>query len=195
MEKVNRQVGALEEQTRQEVARIRERAEARVAQAEGKAEDRRRTLLQQAAEQLGPLQQELFRGGELGKALAVAVQIQALRGRAQDVLPDPGNLLGTAQVGKTFHFRVVGATEGPLWGTDVYTADSHLASAAVHAGALGDGEEGVVRVSVVDMSAGPVRGSLRNGVQSMDWGPYPVGFRVARAEPRADTPDASPEEP
>jgi hypothetical protein len=194
VEKLNRQLAKIQEQTEHEAARIRERAEAKVAEAERKAEDRRGALLQQATEQLEPLQKELFREGDLARALAVAVQIQALRGRAQNVLPDPGTLLGGAQVGKTYHFRVTGATEGPVWGTDVYTADSHLASAAVHAGAVAADEEAVVRVSVVDMSGMPARGSRRNGVPSMDWGPYPVGYRVARAEPRAEGRDAAPEE-
>ena len=39
-----------------------------------------------------------------------------------------------SNVGASFYFRVTGATEGPLWGTDVYTGDSALAAAAVHAG-------------------------------------------------------------
>ncbi len=37
-------------------------------------------------------------------------------------------------VGATFYFRVRGAIEGMLWGTDIYTGDSSLAVAAVHAG-------------------------------------------------------------
>jgi hypothetical protein len=153
-----------------------------VVEVENKAENRRRALLQEAVEQLEPLQKQSFRAGELGKALATLVQIQTLRGQAQNILPDPGILLGFAHVGKTYHFRVTGSNQGALWGTDIYTADSRLATAAVHAGALEPGEEGVVRVSVVDMSAVPVRGSVRNQVMSMDWGPYAIGYRVARAE-------------
>jgi hypothetical protein len=164
------------------VARIRERAESEVAEAEGKAERRNRALLREAAEELERTQRDLFRAGELGKALATLVQIQALRGRYLNIMPDPGTLLDHQEVGKTYRFRLTGAEEGPVWGTDVYTSDSHLATAAVHAGALAVGEEGVVRVSVVDMSRLPVHGSERNGVLSMDWGPYPVGFRVERAD-------------
>jgi hypothetical protein len=195
VQEVRQKVGKIQEQIQEEVTHIREVAEAQVGVAETKAESRCRALLEQAMEQLEPLQKDLLREGELGKALAVAVQIQALRGQAQDVLPDPGNLLGSAQIGKTSHFRVIGATDGPVWGTDVYTADSHLASAAVHAGAVEAGEEGVVRVSIVDMSAVPVHGSLHNGVQSMDWGPYAVGYRVKRAELPLDTSTAPLEEP
>jgi hypothetical protein len=182
VDRVSQELRALQDKTAAEVARIREQAEAQVAEAESKAEKRRRALLLEAAEQLEPLQKELFRAGELGKALATAVQILALRGRAQDILPDPGTLQRYAQVGKSFHFLVAGETQGAVWGTDVYTADSHLGSAAVHAGVLDPGEEGAVRVSIVDMTGIAVRGSARNGVKSMDWGPYPVGYRVTRAE-------------
>jgi hypothetical protein len=65
--------------------------------------------------------------------------------------------------------------------TDIYTADSFLATAAVHAGALEAGEEVVVRVSVVNMADVAVKGSFRNGVMTRDWGPYPIGYRVTRA--------------
>ena len=68
-----------------------------------------------------------------------------------------------------------------MWGTDLYTADSYLATAAVHAGAVEVGEEAVVRVSLVNMANVPVKGSLRHGVMTGDWGPYPVGYRVTRA--------------
>jgi hypothetical protein len=37
-------------------------------------------------------------------------------------------------VGATYYFRVAGEAAGPLWGTDVYTGDSAIAVAAVHAG-------------------------------------------------------------
>jgi hypothetical protein len=162
VDKINREITRVEVQTQEEVTRIRQQAEGQVVEVENKAENRRRALLQQAVEQLEPLQKQFFRAGELGKALATLVQIQTLRGQAQNILPDPGNLLGFAHVGKTYHFRVTGSNQGPLWGTDIYTADSCLAAAAVHAGALKPGEEAVVRVSVVDMSAVPVRGQFCN---------------------------------
>src|SRR5262249_31074425 len=62
-----------------------------------------------------------------------------------DVLPDPGNMTAHRQdLGKTFYFRVTGTTGAgsafseadvaAVWGTDVYTHDSSIAVAAVHAG-------------------------------------------------------------
>jgi hypothetical protein len=81
-------------------------------------------------------------------------------------------------VGATFYFRVVGATEGPLWGTDVYTGDSSLAIASVHAGLVKPGETAIVRVAAV---APPPKfaGSVRNGVTSHDFGRYGSAFTLA----------------
>jgi len=59
-----------------------------------------------------------------------------------NVLPDPGTLLRFQETGKTLYFEVVGSGQGTVWGSDFYTADSHLATAAVHAGALEQGEQG-----------------------------------------------------
>jgi hypothetical protein len=86
-----------------------------------------------------------------------------------------------SDAGRALLFEVTGRTDGMLWGTDVYTADSDLGTAAVHAGALGDGERGVVRVTVVDGANVDFEGSDRHGVWSESFGEYPVGFRVARA--------------
>ena len=38
---------------------------------------------------------------------------------------------------------------GTVWGSDVYTDDSTLAAAAVHAGAVGAGETGLVKVTIL----------------------------------------------
>jgi hypothetical protein len=51
-------------------------------------------------------------------------------------------------VGATYYFRVQGADEGSLWGTDTYTGDSSLAAAAVHAGLVKAGETGIIKVTV-----------------------------------------------
>jgi hypothetical protein len=180
VERVNDQIATFQEQTEAAKQQVRDQAEQQVAEIEGKADSRRRVLFEQAIEQLQPLQKELFRTGDLASALAVFLQIRSRRTRAENIQPDPGNLTQFQQVGKTFLFRVMGRSDGPVWGSDVYTADSFLATAAVHAGALEAGEEAGVRVSIVNMADVPVKGSLRNGVMSRDWGPYPVGYRVTR---------------
>ncbi len=93
---------------------------------------------------------------------------------------DPGNLVNFQnQVGKTFAFRLTGAMNGSVWGTDVYTADSNVASAAVHAGALKVGQTKVVKVKIVPSPQG-FHSSSRNGVTSSAYGNYPAAYQVLR---------------
>ena len=58
--------------------------------------------------------------------------------------------------------------DGDVFGSNPYTLDSHLATAAVHAGLVKPGETKVVRVEIM---LAPPRfvGSDRNGVTSLDW--------------------------
>jgi hypothetical protein len=82
------------------------------------------------------------------------------------------------RVGESFYFQVTGSEFGPLWGTDVYTSDSSLGVACVHAGLLKPGEAGAVRVSIVAPPA-VFRGSTRHGVTSQDWKtPWSGAYRV-----------------
>ena len=114
------------------------------------------------------------RRGKLSRA-----QIRALLDRGFLAAEAPANLLDLAQpVGSTYYFRVSGASEGPLWGTDVYTGDSALGVAAVHAGLVKPGESVVVRVESV---APPLQfpGCVRNGVTSDDFGRYGSAYRLA----------------
>jgi hypothetical protein len=57
-------------------------------------------------------------------------------------------------------------------GTDVYTADSGVCAAAVHAGALKLGQPGVVTL-VFGGAAASFRGSERNGVTTSSYGAWP----------------------
>ncbi len=95
-----------------------------------------------------------------------------------NVEPDPGSLSGVrAEVGKTFAYRVTGRAEGFIWGTGVYTTDSMLAVAAVHAGAIKVGETGVVRVTIV--APPPIfAGSTQHGISSSPYGPYAGAYQV-----------------
>jgi Ni/Co efflux regulator RcnB len=110
------------------------------------------------------------------------------RGRDRDrgdgrvfVLPDPGVLTGfRGQNGQTLYFEVTGSqSAGAVWGTDLYTDDSSLAAAAVHAGALADGQTGVVKVTILPGAAG-YRATCRNGVESGNWGGWVGSYRIER---------------
>lgn len=95
-------------------------------------------------------------------------------------LADPGTLGGYQQpqhIGKTYVFRVTGATSGSVWGTEVYTLDSSLAAAAVHMGVLKVGQTGNVKVTILGPSVGFV-GSTRNGITSSNYTNYPGAYRI-----------------
>lgn len=76
------------------------------------------------------------------------------------------------------------AAGGSVWGTDVYTSDSSLAAAAVHAGVLPNGAKGTVIVEVLP-GMGSYSGSARNGVYSQNWGGYGLGFRFLSSHGQA----------
>jgi hypothetical protein len=94
--------------------------------------------------------------------------------------PDPGSLTAfNGKIGETFHFRVTGATNASIWGTDVYTTDSQLATVAVHAGVLKAGQTGVVKVTIL-ASPQAFTGSSRNDVTSNPYGPYTAAYKVRK---------------
>ena len=92
----------------------------------------------------------------------------------------PTNMLGLCDtVGATYYFRVRGEAEGPLWGTDIFTGDSALSVAAVHAGLVKAGESAVIKVAVVAPLT-QYRGSVQRGVTSHDFGRYGSAYRLAQ---------------
>jgi hypothetical protein len=98
-----------------------------------------------------------------------------------DALLDPGTLTGhRADLGKSLVFEVTGSATGSVWGTDVYTDDSDLATAAVHAGALAVGQKGRVKVTILP-GQDSYTSSMRHGVSSSSWGSWTGSFRVEPA--------------
>ena len=96
---------------------------------------------------------------------------------ASDAPPTMIDLCG--DIGATYYFRVTGAIEGQVWGTDLYTGDSALAVAAVHAGAVKPGQQGIIKVTVLNPPK-QFRGSTRNGVISNDFGRYGMAYKLVR---------------
>ncbi len=92
----------------------------------------------------------------------------------------PGNLSAYQQQwGKELAFTVTGFTSTPganpsLWGTDIYTLDSNLAAAVVHAGLAKPGETVTIRVRIIQPPPQFVS-SFRNNVNSTAYGAYPAG--------------------
>lgn len=161
---------------------IRTRAERACAEIEETAEEQIRARQLELLRHLKPLQDQNAGEGKLDEALAIRDHIRTLKAQLLQARPDPGSLgEDLPEVGIDIFYELIGSIDGAVWGTDFYTADSHLASVAVHAGVLREGESGVVRVKSVDTSNIRFVGTERNGVRSMPFATWPTGFQVARA--------------
>ena len=99
----------------------------------------------------------------------------------KDVRPNPGNLAEYRdKTYQSFYFQVTGTSSGTVWGSgSIYTDDSQLATAAVHAGVLKDGEAGVVRVTVLP-GYDHYDGATSNGVTSQSYAQWQGSYRVDR---------------
>lgn len=67
-----------------------------------------------------------------------------------------------------------------LYGTDIYTSDSYICLAAMHAGLI-NVNGGAVQV-IIEKGRPAYRGSLRNQIQSRDYGKYEGSFRLVPAK-------------
>lgn len=97
------------------------------------------------------------------------------------------------QLGSQFELEVTGNSSGAVWGSDVYTDDSDLGAAAVHAGLLKPGETGTLIVTIVKSPSKHV-GSSRNGVASRDYGTFGGSFMLHRPVQAARRPNTTAEE-
>ncbi len=111
---------------------------------------------------------------ESTKTLVFADMVRVVK---RITLTDAAGALGTRR-----EFRLRGRRDGLVYGTNPYTLDSCLATAAVHAGVLREGQPGVVRVEIVPSPPG-FAGSSRHGVSSESWeeAPKDGAFRILDA--------------
>jgi hypothetical protein len=77
-----------------------------------------------------------------------------------------------------------GGTPGRIWGTETYTADSSICTAAVHAGLISVADGGTVAIEV---TAGQesYEGTEANGVLSSTYGSFGLSFTFAADQPEA----------
>ena len=81
-------------------------------------------------------------------------------------------------VGATYYFRVTGESAGPLWGTEVYTGDSAIAVAAVHAGVVKAGAASIVKITV-EKPLPRYAASTQHGVTSHEFGQFGTAYRIS----------------
>ena len=71
---------------------------------------------------------------------------------------------------------------GDIWGSETYTDDTHICTAAYHAGALTRGRGGTATLQLTG-SQESFPAATRNGLESRDWGPYEGSFRFVEYRP------------
>jgi hypothetical protein len=82
----------------------------------------------------------------------------------------------SGQINRRVAFRCpADGTPNWVWGTDIYTADSSVCTAAVHAGKITLAQGGVVTFQMRPGQAEYV-GSTRNGITSEDWDEWDGSF-------------------
>lgn len=97
-------------------------------------------------------------------------------------MPRTGNMESFKDmIGKTFSLTLTGSSSGKIWGSDIYTYDSDLATAAVHAGSLKEGETGTILITMLP-GQDSYSASTRNGVASKDYGSWHASYRIVRLE-------------
>ena len=80
--------------------------------------------------------------------------------------------------GKTYKFKCPSSgKESAVWGTDIYTLDSSICNAAVHAGKLTKASGGSVTIELRPGESS-YKGSTRNGIKTNDYGKYGQSFVV-----------------
>jgi hypothetical protein len=80
--------------------------------------------------------------------------------------------------GKTLKFKCPAhGTDGNVWGTDTYTADSSICNAAVHAGKFSRESGGSVEIEMRPGESS-YQGTTRNGIKTNEYGPYGRSFVI-----------------
>jgi hypothetical protein len=98
----------------------------------------------------------------------------------------------SANIGKqyTFYFPPNGTISSRVWGTDIYTYDCSIATAAVHAGYFTAQQGGTVTIEIRPGQSS-YKGSIRNGVTSKDWGPFGGSFVFIKGTPNNNDPSGN----
>ncbi|PAA76877.1 hypothetical protein BOX15_Mlig023956g1, partial [Macrostomum lignano] len=97
--------------------------------------------------------------------------------RCKRVRSTPSSLSSyKSKVGQCFEFRVTGRLRGNVWGSGIYTADSSLSKAAVHAGIVRNGQTKYIRVRVL-RGRSSYRSTRRNGVKTRRYGRYRLSYK------------------
>ena len=163
-----------------------------IAEIKKTAENQTKAANDQFRAQLEKLQTAYTKDGKLDEAVAIRDYLRRGGSQATNIKPqrDPGTLSNyRSEVGRVMYFQIIGSNQGTIYGTDVYTHDSRLDTAAVHAGVVKLGEEAIVKVTILPGQSG-FKAAGRNGVSSMSWSG--TGYECFKVELATATDPAPP---
>jgi len=128
--------------------------------------------------ELKDLAARLDQTGNVHEAQAVRDYMQKLT-PAPQAQADPGTLVNFRdRVGQTFVFEIIGQAGSTIWGDGVYTDDSAIAVAAVHAGIVRVGERAQVQVRILPGQRS-YEAATRNGVQSSPYANWEGSYSIS----------------
>jgi hypothetical protein len=143
-----------------------------------KAEEDLKASRKKLLDSLQALEASFTKEAKLAQAQAVRQLLKDLKEGPVKAQADPGTLSNfRGQQGKAFYFEVTGGNGGSVWGTDIYTDDSTLATAAVHAGVLQVGQKAVIKVTVLPGEMNYL-GTMRNGITTANWGAWQGSYKI-----------------
>lgn len=164
--------------------KLLEELEKDVKAIEAKARKEALGRMEKAVKQLQDLHDASTKAAKKDEAATIAGLIKQLKEEmvvsslGVKVLEDPGNLTGyRGKNEEVFYFKVTGTTDGEVWGSGVYTDDSKLATAAVHAGLVKSGETAIIKVTILAGEAS-YTGSTANDVTTSGYEQWDGSFKV-----------------
>ena len=79
--------------------------------------------------------------------------------------------------GQYYSFSITGSLSGSVWGSDIYTDDSNLNVAAVHAGYTQNGVTTTVIVQILPGQSS-YTSTTRNGITTSNYGAWGGSYRI-----------------
>jgi hypothetical protein len=141
-----------------------------------------RAIREEAIAPLKTLQSNLSQSGQLSPAVQARDAIQYLsKGYLHPVKIKSSLMELQPVIGKTYFIEITGRNEGSIYGTDYFTADSNVPSAAVHSGLVQVGETTVLKLIVLSAQTSFL-GSNRHAVASSNYGPYWMAYKLERTD-------------
>lgn len=81
-----------------------------------------------------------------------------------------------SDIGKIYKMTITGNTGGTIWGTNIYTNDSYIPKAAVHAGVVTVGQTKEVYIKIVE-GLNDYPSTTQNGITSDVWGAWGLSYQ------------------